>query len=291
MLGECHAHIFMDANNLKIATDRHASGVDESVIHKHFDEYASRGITFIRDGGDFLGVSERARFLAGLYGIDYRTPIFAIHKNGHYGGIVGKGFDTMEEYHELVKEARDKGADFIKIMTTGIMDFNIPGYVTGEDLSEEEVTTMVAIAHEEHMAVMAHTNGASAIKIAVKAGVDSIEHGNYLDVEAIQLLADRDTVLVPTITVVPNQKGSGLFDEDSLESIWTITQKNIRLAFDLGVHLAAGSDAGAHLVPHGEGLQNELDRYASIIPETTALMSRLLEGELIIRDKFRPNGV
>ncbi|MGI6093917.1 MAG: amidohydrolase family protein [Lachnospiraceae bacterium] len=286
MLGECHAHIFMDAMNLKTATARHADKVDESVIHKHFEEYAKREITFIRDGGDALGVSERAKDLAGDYGIDYRTPIFAIHKNGYYGGIVGKGFDTIEEYKALVLEAKERGADFIKIMTTGIMDFDQTGVITGTDLTEEDVTAMIAIAHEEHLAVMAHTNGASAVKIAVKAGVDSIEHGNYLDEEAMRMMAKQSVIFVPTCTVVPNQMGHGLFHEDSLRRIWDISRENIRKAFDLGVCLAAGSDAGAHLVYHGEGLLDEVKRLRSIIPEEEALMQRLTESESRIRQKF-----
>ena len=91
------------------------------------------------DGGDALGVSARAKELAPEYGIDYRTPIFAIHKEGHYGSIVGKGFATMVEFHKRVLEAKQAGADFIKIMTTGILDFNEHGAITGTPLDGSEV--------------------------------------------------------------------------------------------------------------------------------------------------------
>ena len=92
MFGECHAHVFMDGVNYKEAVKRHLNGVDEGVIRRHFEMYREKGIAFVRDGGDYLGVSERAREIAPEYGIDYRTPIFAIHRKGCYGGIVGKGF-------------------------------------------------------------------------------------------------------------------------------------------------------------------------------------------------------
>ena len=137
--GECHAHIFMDGKNYKKAVERHKNGVDESVIRSHFACYQTQGIHFVRDGGDALGVSRRAKELAPEYGIDYRTPIFAIHKNGHYGKIVGKGFDTLKEYTALVKEVKTQGGDFIKIMTTGIMDFDTDGGITGEALRAQEV--------------------------------------------------------------------------------------------------------------------------------------------------------
>ena len=159
MFGENHAHIFMNGINYKAAVNRHKRGVDTEVIHEHFRAYQEKGILFIRDGGDDLGVSEKAKEIAPQYGITYRTPIFAIHKKGHYGGIVGKSFENMREYTELVKEVKRRGGDFIKIMTTGIMNFDTDGSVTEEALKAEEVKEMVHIAHEEGFHVMAHTNG------------------------------------------------------------------------------------------------------------------------------------
>ena len=97
------------------------------------------------------------------YGITYRTPMFAIHKNGHYGGIVGKGFDDLKEYHQLVKEVRALGGNFVKVMFSGIMDFSIPGMITGTPLCEEEIKEMIHIAHEEGFSVMAHVNGARCV--------------------------------------------------------------------------------------------------------------------------------
>ena len=98
MFGECHAHIIMDGVNYRHAIDMHKNGPDDKIIREHLKAYQERGIVFVRDGGDALGVSARAKELAPEYGIDYRTPIFAIHKEGHYGSIVGKGFATMVEF-------------------------------------------------------------------------------------------------------------------------------------------------------------------------------------------------
>ena len=124
MFGECHAHLIMDGLNYRRAVDLHADGVKDKVIQSRFRLYQELGILFVRDGGDAGMVSKRAKELSGEYGIDYRTPVFAIHRNGHYGGIVGCGFDTLREYHQKVMDAKALGADFIKIMTTGILDFN-----------------------------------------------------------------------------------------------------------------------------------------------------------------------
>ncbi len=159
MLGECHAHLMMDGINYKEAAVLHRDGVKEEVIRRHFQAWKDAGVTFVRDGGDALGVSRRARDLAEEYGIDYRTPLFAIHKKGHYGGIVGHAFGDLREYRELVLKAKREGADFIKIMISGIMNFSAFGVLTEEGLDPEEIREMIRIAHGEGMAVMAHGNG------------------------------------------------------------------------------------------------------------------------------------
>ena len=90
-------------------------------------------------------------------------------------------FEDTEEIRVL--KAGEEGADFIKIMTTGLLDFKNHGKVTGEPLEAEEVKEMVHIAHEEGFAVMSHTNGVYGTRAAIEAGVDSLEHGNYMDEE------------------------------------------------------------------------------------------------------------
>ncbi|MBQ3300854.1 MAG: amidohydrolase family protein, partial [Eggerthellaceae bacterium] len=178
---ECHAHIALDGVSYAAAAARNANQPDEQAARAALSAYRAAGITFVRDGGDKWGVSALAKQLAPEYGIDYRTPLFAIHKRGHYGSIVGRAFDTLTDYASLVDEAERHGADFIKIMTTGIMDFDSFGRITGQPLEREEVCEMVHIAHEHGLAVMSHTNGRDAFLDAIEAGADSIEHGNYID--------------------------------------------------------------------------------------------------------------
>lgn len=286
MFGENHAHIFMNGINYRAAVNRHKNGVDTEVIHAHFRAYQKNGVSFIRDGGDALGVSEKAREIAPQYGIIYRTPVFAIHKKGHYGGIVGKPFENMKEYANLVKEVKRRGGDFIKIMTTGIMDFDTDGSVNEEPLKAEEVKEMVHIAHEEGFSVMAHTNGARAVREAALAGVDSIEHGNYVDEEAMWAMKENEIVWVPTITVVKNMIGCGRFSDEVLEKIWETGSRNIQKGYKTGVQFALGSDAGAYLVPHGRGIENEWECFQKILGKNKEVTEMLLEGERKIQEKF-----
>ena len=256
MFGENHAHIFMNAINYKKAVKCHEKGVQEQVIRAHFQAYKEKGISFVRDGGDSLHVSERARELAGEYGA-------------------------------LVCKVKAMGGDFIKIMTTGIMDFATDGSVTETALKKEEVREMVHIAHEEGLAVMSHTNGAKAVADVVEAGADSIEHGNYVDEDTLKLMAQSQVVWVPTITVVKNLIGCGRFSDEVLNKIWETGSRNIRRGYELGVQMALGSDAGAYLVPHGQGLLDELACFQEILGEEKALFLRLSKGEKIIREKFK----
>ena len=290
MFGECHAHLIMDGLNYRRAVDLHADGVKDKVIQSRFRLYQELGILFVRDGGDAGMVSKRAKELSGEYGIDYRTPVFAIHRNGHYGGIVGCGFDTLREYHQKVMDAKALGADFIKIMTTGILDFNDHGKITGQPLDKEEVKEMVHIAHEEGFAVMSHTNGDYGVQAAIEAGADSVEHGNYISEETISMLADSSTVWVPTLVTVRNLLGSGRYDSQILAGIAAQGEKNLRLAYRAGVKVALGSDGGAYMVPHGWGLMDEYHAFLDIL-ETLATVAEidawLTKGEKEIRERFK----
>ena len=286
MFGECHAHIIMDGVNYRHAIDLHRNGPDDNVIREHLKIYQDRGITFVRDGGDALGVSARAKELAPEYGIDYRTPVFAIHKEGHYGSIVGKNFSTMPEFHKRVLEAKEQGADFIKIMTTGLLDFNAHGAITGTPLDAAEVKEMVHIAHEEGMAVMSHTNGTYGVQVAVEAGVDSLEHGNYMNEESLTMLSESHTVWVPTLVTVRNLLGDGRYADETLRPIIETAEENVRKAFGLGVKVAPGSDAGAYRVLHGQGIQDEMQAFVQILGNEEKAYQWLMEDEMEIRKKF-----
>ncbi len=289
MFGECHAHLIMDAVNYRKAVQIHKNGVNENAIRDKLEAYRKFGITFVRDGGDALGVSERAAQIAPEYGIDYRTPIFAIHKNGHYGGIVGLGFDTMREYHQLVLKVRERGGDFIKIMISGIMNFAGDGSVTEESLTRAEIGEMIHIAHEEGFAVMAHVNGARAVQDAAELGVDSAEHGNFMDEESLQALAASHAVWVPTLVTISNLKGAGRFDDTVICRLERLQTENIRRAYELGARIALGSDAGAWHVEHGQGLADEYNLFAAALAdkEHTVMEKRLADAEELIRRKFK----
>lgn len=281
MLGECHAHLILDGENFKKAVSLHKNGVEETVIRERLLKYKEAGVSLIRDGGDCLGVSQRAKVLAEEYGIFYLTPVFAIHKEGHYGGIVGRGFETIKEYARLVKEAKTSGADFIKVMISGLIDFESVGRLTEEGLSKELIHEMVHIAHEEGMAVMAHCNGARTLEAAADAGVDSVEHGAYADWDSLQAMKEHGVIWTPTVSPLGNLKGGGRFRDAVTMQITENHLEMVKRFVLLGGQIALGSDAGAWRVPHVEGLWTELQYLKEIVDE-----AHLKKSEDLIKEKF-----
>ncbi len=285
MRGDCHIHVIMDGYNYRKAVDLHRERVQDVPIRRCLAAYRDRRITFLREGGDARHVSERARELASEYGLDYRTPLFAIHKKGHYGGIVGYAFETWAEYRALVGQVRQKQGDFIKIMTSGLIDFSQVGALSEEGLDRETIREMIHIAHEEGFAVMSHTNGAANALAAIEAGVDSLEHGAFLSEECLDALAESRTVWVPTLSPCRNMVGAGRYDDGVLREIGRIHGENIRRAAEKGALLAVGSDAGAWQVPHGTGTETEERWMKEALPDgAEAVLEKGLEE---IRRRFR----
>ena len=182
----------------------------------------------------------------------------------------------------LVREQGQQGADFVKIMISGLMDFDRFGVLTEEGLAPAEIRELIRIAHEEGFAVMAHANGAGTVQTAAEAGVDSIEHGAYLDEEALCAMADNGTVWVPTLSTIGNLRGKGRFAEDAVERILASAMENVRRFQALGGLIAPGTDAGAWAVPHGALTEYTLLREA-LGPETAAILHR---GAEAIMEKF-----
>ena len=282
MICDCHMHMILDGFDWRSAIARHADQPEDGFIRDVLSRYQALGYTYLRDGGDRWGAGARARELAAEYGITYRTPLAPLCKAGHYGSFIGKKYEDFTQYRQLVAEAKAEGADFIKIMISGLMDFDRCGVLTEEGLTEQEITELIRIAHGEGFAVMAHCNGARTAETAAAAGVDSIEHGAYLDDAALAAMVENGTVWVPTISTVANLRGKGRFNEEAVQGIFASATENIRKFANTGGLIAPGSDAGAWAVPHG--CETEVPLLRQIIgPDADAILSR---GAAMIMEKF-----
>ena len=277
MRADCHMHMILDGYEWKSAIARHKERPDEVFIRQVLKIYQDLGYTYLRDGGDRWDAGKRSREIAKEYGITYRTPLAPLCKKDHYGAFIGLTWETFADYRDLVVRHRENGADFIKIMISGLMDFDRFGVLSEEPLTAEEIKELIHIAHEEGLAVMSHCNGARTAEAAASAGVDSIDHGAYLDKDALQAMEASGTVWVPTLSTIGNLKGKGRFNEDAVCRILDSALYNVSEYKGL---LAAGTDAGAWAVPHGSTTEEGYFAMAGVGED------RLLEGFRVIRQKF-----
>ena len=282
MRADCHMHMILDGYEWRGAIARHNPVPDESWIRGILKTYQELGFTYLRDGGDRWGAGAKARELAPEYGIIYRTPLAPLCKAGHYGTFIGEKYENFKEYAGLVRKRRANGADFIKIMISGLMDFDRCGVLTEPGFPDAEIRELIHIAHEEGFAVMAHCNGARTAEAAAKYGIDSIDHGAYLDADALAAMKEAGCIWCPTLSTIGNLRGKGRFNEEAVQAILKIAMENVSAFAAMGGIIAPGTDAGAWAVPHGSLTEFELLREA-IGANADAVMDR---GTQAIIDRF-----
>lgn len=282
MKADCHMHMLLDGRDWRASIQRHQEKPHIPTIRAALATYRKQGYSYLRDGGDRWGVGTAAREIATEYSIAYRTPLAPLCKAGHYGSFIGETYEDFKQYAALVQNHRKNGADFIKIMISGLMDFDHFGVLTEEGLSPTEIRELIYIAHEEGFSVMAHCNGARTMEVAADAGVDSIEHGAYADSDTLSAMAENNTIWVPTVSTIGNLRGTSRFDEKVVAAILENVAENIQEFAALGGLLAPGSDAGAWAVPHGANTEHSLLK--EILGEGTD--SILLQGSNAIMKRF-----
>lgn len=258
MRSDCHMHMILDGIEWRSAIARHNPVPDEKWIREILKNYQNLGFTYLRDGGDRWGAGAKARELAPEYGITYRSPLAPLCKAGHYGTFIGEKYENFKEYADLVQKHRKNGADFIKIMISGLMDFDRCGVLTEPGFPADEIKELCHIAHEEGFSVMAHCNGTGAAIAAAQYGVDSVEHGAYLNSEALHAMKENGCIWCPTLSTIGNLRGKGRFDECAVRSILETAIENVSAFAAMGGYLAPGTDAGAWAVPHGSLTEFEL---------------------------------
>jgi imidazolonepropionase-like amidohydrolase len=162
---------------------------------------------------------------------------------------VANGPDAMRA---AVRWAVKYGADVIKTCATGgVLSLNDD--VDSPQLTQEELNALVDQAHTMRRRAAAHAHGAEGARRAIRAGIDSIEHGSFLDDEALRMMVQKGTFYVPTLMALegvkermpgldPRQQRKARLAMDSID-------QTVRKAVSLGVRIALGTDAG--VFPHG----------------------------------------
>ena len=218
------------------------------------------GVTTIRDLGSSNGIApdvHEAIEEGRIPGPRMRTTGAVLCMTGGHGWPLGRAVDSPWDARKAVREQMHAGADCIKLIATGgvLTKGAVPG---NAQLTPDELAAAIDEAHQHGLRVAAHAIGTQGIKNALRAGIDSIEHGHLLDDECITLFKERNTYLVPTLSaptcILENIEAAGQpqYVLDKTRTLNEAMLRNIRRAYEDGVRIAGGSDAGTPFNYHGD---------------------------------------
>jgi imidazolonepropionase-like amidohydrolase len=166
--------------------------------------------------------------------------------------------DGVDDCRKAVREQVREGADFIKICTTGGI-MSMRGHPKEVQFSSDELRAIVEESHDHGKRVASHAQGLNGIISAVRAGVDTIEHGTFLDEETADLMVKRGIFLVPTLSIMHKiateaaSYGMSPWALKKGEELNKVATNTFRLAKQRGVRIACGTDfSGAPPMRHGE---------------------------------------
>ena len=271
---DCHVHVVMDRpSQMEMLENPFSLQFFSAAVN--LKKTLDIGITTVRDaGGADLGIKEAVN--RGLIpGPRMQISIIMLSQTGGHGddwGVCGAEVplfiphpgrphavvDGPDEVRKRVRELIRAGADVIKVATTGgVLSHANPRHGQFRDA---EIAVMTEEATAAGIHVMAHAQAAAGIKAAVRNGVRSIEHGIFLDDEAIELMLERGAWLVPTLhapraVIAAAEAGLPIpqAQVDKARQLTEIHTDSVRRAHEAGVRIAMGTDCGVG--PHGTNLE------------------------------------
>jgi imidazolonepropionase-like amidohydrolase len=256
---DCHVHLIYGGEGdpkAKVSLARPGDLVMKAL--ERAQDSLRAGVTALRDlgGKDYLEFSVRDACNSGRQlGPTIRAAGRMICMTGGHGNAFGRVADGPEEVTKAVREQIHAGSDVIKLMATG--GVMTPG-VNPEDAhyTLEELSAGVHEGHRFHKTCASHAQGSEGILNAVRAGMDSIEHGIFLTEECVQEMLAAGTYLVPTLSALLNiienkDRGVPAYAVEKTLRVKENHQASIKMFYRAGGKIAMGTDAGTPYNLHG----------------------------------------
>jgi len=300
---DAHTHIFLEGGELDL--DKRAAFLKQSpeelleLARGRLEKIVGIGVTAMRDCGDKDGVGLALSRLCSspdrplMPYID--SPGAAIHRRGRYGSFMAEPLESFPTAAACVAARVKAGADRIKLIPTGIINFKQGAVTTAPQMTTEEIGAIVAAAKSHNRQTIAHGSGDYGIERAIEGGIDSIEHGFFLRDDQLARMRDRQVAWAPTFSPVQKQVDhADRFGWDAhvvanLRKILDRHAASLVKAQAMGVAIVAASDAGSCGVAHGLGFLEELELMeraglspAAIVYSATGASAR----RLAFKEKF-----
>lgn len=266
-LVDAHVHLFLSGRGDPALRCRQLHPDSDEVfphMAARIRRHLRRGILAVRDGGDHkalaLALRDRCR-APEQAGFVLRVSGRAWHREGRYGGAFGCSLGQGQRLAEAVVAA-GRGIDQVKIIDSGINSLTEFGRSTRPQFDVADLKAAVAAAHGWGLPVMIHANGVQPVADALAAGCDSVEHGFFMGEANMERMAGQRTVWVPTAGTMAgflDTLATGRWEADGARRLLDHQTAQLTRARELGVTVAAGTDAGSPGVRHGRAMAVELE--------------------------------
>jgi len=276
---DLHIHMMWDGSLNPVQTSE-TEGYEQMLIRAvaNCQTYLHHGITTVRDIGsiDDIALQVAKGIKRGLIsGPDVIASGKTLTMTGGHDPFWARFVDGKEEALKGVREQIFKGAEVIKVSSTGGVYGRIEGEQVGNaELSLEEQEVICNEAHRFGLKVASHAIGRDGIHNSILAGVDTIEHGHFLDDELVALMEERNTAWIPTLFVykqIATQEGIPSYARDKAEEIVRIHRNAFECYFNRNIVIGAGSDAGSPCTSH-RALLDELYTMNEMIPDAKEVL-------------------
>jgi len=264
---DAHTHVVIDPD--ADFTGFVGRDSDTRIVHRgmvNLKKTLDGGVTFIRDLGGYHHIDIELKKLVDegkIEGCGLLASGEMITMTGGHGWKLGRECDGVAEVQKAAREQLKAGATIIKIMATG---GNLtPGPQGAPQLSEEEIRAAVEVAHRAGLRTTTHSHSPEGIKNALYAGIDCIEHGMFIDDEALEFMKTHNIPYVPTLVgpwicaELGEEKGMPADAVAKCKSATGRHQHNFQKAVAKGLTIAMGTDAGTPFAEHGRAYLYELE--------------------------------
>jgi imidazolonepropionase-like amidohydrolase len=231
---------------------------------------AKLGVIAMRDGGDKDGIGFAIKRLsAGTDAVtvsaSVSSPGAGIHRRGRYGAFFSRPVEDSPDIDSCVQGRVEAGAEHIKIVPTGIINFAKGAVIAAPQFQTAEIQEFKIASAKRDRHLMAHASGDVGIGYAIDGGADTIEHGYFITDEQLAKMRDQNISWLPTFAPVQEQVDHADimgWEEPILSTLKRILENHARSfqkALLLGVNVLVGSDAGSWGVAHADGLVREME--------------------------------